>query len=75
MRAQIYGQDKAIDSVVEAVQMAKAGLGDELKPMASLLFVGPTGVGKTEVARQLAAQLGVKLVRFDMPRSMPYPSS
>ena len=66
MRAQIYGQDKAIGSVVEAVQMAKAGLGDELKPMASLLFVGPTGVGKTEVARQLAAQLGVKLVRFDM---------
>ena len=66
MRTQIYGQDKAIDSVVEAVQMAKAGLGDELKPMASLLFVGPTGVGKTEVARQLAAQLGVKLVRFDM---------
>ena len=66
MRAQIYGQDKAIDSVVEAVQMAKAGLGDELKPMASLLFVGPTGVGKTEVARQLATQLGVKLVRFDM---------
>ena len=66
MRTQIYGQDKAIDSVVEAVQMAKAGLGDELKPMASLLFVGPTGVGKTEVARQLAVQLGVKLVRFDM---------
>ena len=66
MRTQIYGQDKAIDSVAEAVQMAKAGLGDELKPMASLLFVGPTGVGKTEVARQLAAQLGVKLVRFDM---------
>ena len=66
MRTQIYGQDKAIDSVVEAVQMAKAGLGDELKPMASLLFVGPTGVGKTEVARQLAALLGVKLVRFDM---------
>ncbi len=66
MRTQIYGQDKAIDCVVEAVQMAKAGLGDELKPMASLLFVGPTGVGKTEVARQLAAQLGVKLVRFDM---------
>lgn len=66
MRTQIYGQDKAIDSVVEAVQMAKAGLSDELKPLASLLFVGPTGVGKTEVARQLAAQLGVKLVRFDM---------
>ena len=66
MRSQIYGQDKAIDQVVEAVQMAKAGLGEEDKPLASLLFVGPTGVGKTEVARQLAQSLGVKLVRFDM---------
>ncbi len=66
LRSQIYGQDKAIDQVVEAVQMAKAGLSDEEKPLASLLFVGPTGVGKTEVARQLAASLGVKLVRFDM---------
>ena len=66
LRSEIYGQDEAIDRVVEAVQMAKAGLGDEGKPMASLLFVGPTGVGKTEVARQLADKLGVKLVRFDM---------
>ena len=63
---QIYGQDKAVRQVVEAVQMAKAGLTDEDKPMASLLFVGPTGVGKTEVARVLAKEMGVQLVRFDM---------
>lgn len=63
---QIYGQDEAVKRLVEAVMMAKAGLTDEDKPLASLLFVGPTGVGKTEVARVLAAQLGVELVRFDM---------
>ncbi len=62
----IYGQDKAVDKVVEAVMMAKAGLIDDDKPLASLLFVGPTGVGKTEVARQLAKELGIELVRFDM---------
>ena len=66
MKRQIYGQDTAVDKVVEAVQMAKAGLAEDQKPMASLLFVGPTGVGKTEVARVLASQLGVRLVRFDM---------
>ena len=66
IKRSIYGQDKAVDRVVEAVEMAKAGLADETKPMASLLFVGPTGVGKTEVARVLADSLGVKLVRFDM---------
>ena len=66
MRAEIFGQDRAVNGVVEAVQMAKAGLGDDDKPMASLLFVGPTGVGKTEVARTLARCMGVNLVRFDM---------
>ena len=64
--AQIYGQDEAIRQVVESVQMSKAGLLDENKPLASLLFVGPTGVGKTEVARVLAKELGITLLRFDM---------
>ena len=67
---QIYGQDEAIRQVVEAVQMAKAGLLDENKPLASLLFVGPTGVGKTEVAKVLASELGISLVRFDMSEYM-----
>jgi len=66
MLDKIYGQDKAVDKVVEAVMMAKAGLVDDDKPLASLLFVGPTGVGKTEVARVLAKELGIELVRFDM---------
>ncbi|MBR4898317.1 MAG: AAA family ATPase [Prevotella sp.] len=66
LMSQIYGQDEAIRQVVTAVQMSKAGLTDDDKPIASLLFVGPTGVGKTEVARQLARQLGIELVRFDM---------
>ena len=66
MKSVIYGQDRAIQTVVEAVQLSKAGLTDENKPLASLLFVGPTGVGKTEVAKMLAQELGVKLVRFDM---------
>lgn len=62
----IYGQDSAVKQVSMAVQMAKAGLADDTKPMASLLFVGPTGVGKTEVAKVLASELGITLVRFDM---------
>ena len=66
IKDKIYGQDIAVNQVVEAVQMSKAGLTDENKPLASLLFVGPTGVGKTEVARVLAQELGVELVRFDM---------
>ena len=64
--SQIYGQDEAVTQVVEAVQLAKAGLLDDNKPLASLLFVGPTGVGKTEVAKVLANELGIPLVRFDM---------
>ena len=64
--AKIYGQEEAVHQVVEAVQMSKAGLLDENKPLASLLFVGPTGVGKTEVAKMLASELGISLQRFDM---------
>ena len=66
MLSQIYGQDEAIRQVVEAVQMSRAGLLDDNKPLASLLFVGPTGVGKTEVAKVLAKELGIQLIRFDM---------
>ena len=62
----IFGQDEAVRQVVNAVKFAKAGLSEETKPMASLLFVGPTGVGKTEIARTLAEELGIRLVRFDM---------
>jgi ATP-dependent Clp protease ATP-binding subunit ClpA len=66
MLAKIYGQDEAIRQVTEAVQLSKAGLLDDNKPLASLLFVGPTGVGKTEVARVLAKEMGIELIRFDM---------
>ncbi len=66
LSSQIYGQDEAIRQVVEAVQMSKAGLLDDNKPLASLLFVGPTGVGKTEIVRVLAKVLGITLLRFDM---------
>lgn len=66
MYAKIYGQDEAIEKLTEAVMMAKAGLADDGKPMTQLLFVGPTGVGKTEVVRVLAKELGIELVRFDM---------
>lgn len=66
INAQIYGQDEAVHRVVEAVQMSKAGLLETEKPLASLLFVGPTGVGKTEVCKVLAKELGIELVRFDM---------
>ncbi len=66
IKKEIFGQDEAVARVVEAVQMSKVGLADDTKPMASLLFVGPTGVGKTEVARVLSERMGMKLVRFDM---------
>lgn len=66
MLSKIYGQDEAIRQVVESVQMSRAGLLDDQKPLASLLFVGPTGVGKTEVAKTLSHELGIELVRFDM---------
>lgn len=66
LKDRIFGQDEAVSQVVNAVKYSKAGLQEENKPLASLLFVGPTGVGKTEIARSLAQELGVKLIRFDM---------
>ena len=66
MLSQIYGQDHAVQEVVQSVQMSKAGLLEDNKPLASLLFVGPTGVGKTEIAKVLAKEMGLELVRFDM---------
>jgi ATP-dependent Clp protease ATP-binding subunit ClpA len=66
MKANVYGQEKAIESLLDKVFIAQAGLKNINKPVGNFLFVGPTGVGKTEAAKQLAANLGVKLVRFDM---------
>jgi ATP-dependent Clp protease ATP-binding subunit ClpA len=62
----IFGQDEAIDKIVDAIQISRAGLGHETKPVGSFLFSGPTGVGKTEVSKQLASVLGVEFIRFDM---------
>ena len=66
LEGNIFGQDKAIHEVVRCIKISRAGLNNENKPISSLLFVGPTGVGKTEVAKTLANSLGVKLIRFDM---------
>lgn len=66
LKSLVFGQDEAVSQVVNAVKFSRAGLLEEGKPLASLLFVGPTGVGKTEVAKCLAKELGVRLIRFDM---------
>ena len=66
----IFGQDEAIATLAAAIKMARSGLGDEHKPIGSFLFAGPTGVGKTELTRQLATTLGIELVRFDMSEYM-----
>ena len=66
----IFGQNKAIDTLVSTIKMARAGLRDDKKPWGSLLFTGPTGVGKTEVTQQLAKLLGIELIRFDMSEYM-----
>jgi len=66
----IYGQDLAVETLSSAIKMARSGLRDENKPVGSFLFAGPTGVGKTEVTRQLAMALGIELVRFDMSEYM-----
>lgn len=66
----VFGQDQAIDTLANAIKMSRAGLGNEQKPIGSFLFAGPTGVGKTEVTRQLAKAMGIELVRFDMSEYM-----
>jgi ATP-dependent Clp protease ATP-binding subunit ClpA len=66
----IFGQDKAIESLAASIKMARSGLGDQRKPVGSFLFAGPTGVGKTEVTRQLAIAMGVEFLRFDMSEYM-----
>ncbi len=70
MKSVIFGQDKALKTIVQAVKRSRAGLGNPESPMGSFLFAGPTGVGKTEVARQLSATLGVHFERFDMSEYM-----
>ena len=66
LRNKIFGQDNAVELVVEAIKRSRAGFREPQKPIASMLFVGPTGVGKTELARQLAATMGIPLLRYDM---------
>ncbi|MCX7807662.1 MAG: ATP-dependent Clp protease ATP-binding subunit ClpA [Deltaproteobacteria bacterium] len=66
LKAQIYGQDEAIEKICSAIQLARAGLRSGEKPIGNFLFCGPTGVGKTELAKQLAKTLGIELIRFDM---------
>jgi ATP-dependent Clp protease ATP-binding subunit ClpA len=70
LRRVVYGQEKAIDALSSAIKLARAGLRDPDKPIGAYLFAGPTGVGKTEAAKQLAASLGVELLRFDMSEYM-----
>jgi ATP-dependent Clp protease ATP-binding subunit ClpA len=70
LKAVVYGQDAAIDALSTAIKMSRSGLGNPQKPIGNFLFSGPTGVGKTEVARQLAYVLGVELIRFDMSEYM-----
>jgi ATP-dependent Clp protease ATP-binding subunit ClpA len=70
LRSVVFGQDKAIEALTSAIKMTRSGLGNPQKPIGSFLFSGPTGVGKTEVARQLAYVLGVELLRFDMSEYM-----
>ncbi len=66
----VYGQDKAIEALSSAIKMSRSGLGNEEKPIGSFLFAGPTGVGKTEVTRQLSKIMGIELIRFDMSEYM-----
>ena len=70
LKAMVFGQDRAIEALAAAIKLSRAGLREAEKPIGNYLFSGPTGVGKTEVARQLAATLGIELIRFDMSEYM-----
>jgi ATP-dependent Clp protease ATP-binding subunit ClpA len=70
LKAMVFGQDKAIEALSAAIKLARAGLREPEKPIGNYLFCGPTGVGKTEVARQLASTMGIELIRFDMSEYM-----
>ncbi|NNM62196.1 MAG: ATP-dependent Clp protease ATP-binding subunit ClpA [Steroidobacteraceae bacterium] len=70
LKLTIFGQDKAIEALAAAIKMSRSGLGDQRKPVGSFLFAGPTGVGKTEVTRQLSLAMGIEFVRFDMSEYM-----
>jgi len=70
LKLTVFGQNEAIDALAAAIKMARSGLGEEEKPIGSFLFAGPTGVGKTEVTRQLAMIMGIELIRFDMSEYM-----
>lgn len=70
LKNMVYGQEDAIDALTRAIKMSRSGLGNPLRPIGSFLFSGPTGVGKTEVARQLAYCMGIELIRFDMSEYM-----
>ena len=70
LKRMVFGQDKAVDALCSAIKLARAGLREPEKPIGNYLFAGPTGVGKTEVAKQLATSLGVELIRFDMSEYM-----
>lgn len=70
LKAKVFGQNKAIEALASSIKLSRSGLGDEERPIGSFLFTGPTGVGKTEVAKQLSSVMGIELIRFDMSEYM-----
>jgi ATP-dependent Clp protease ATP-binding subunit ClpA len=70
LKSKVFGQDRAIEALASAIKLSRSGLGDEERPIGSFLFTGPTGVGKTEVAKQLSKTMGIEMIRFDMSEYM-----